>query len=79
MIDCGNALNPNTPEPSTDCNMPCSGNSSEACGGPNRLNIFWSGKTPPPAPVTNPGPSGWILLGCYTYVDYFARAETRNM
>ena len=23
----------------TDCNMPCAGNSSEFCGGPNRLNV----------------------------------------
>src|ERR1700694_562783 len=46
--------------------MPCSGNSTEACGGPSRLNVFWSGKTPPSAPATNYGPPGWNLLGCYT-------------
>lgn len=25
---------------STGCNMPCSGNSAEMCGGPNRLNVY---------------------------------------
>ncbi|KAI9461541.1 galactose oxidase [Russula earlei] len=27
---------------SSDCNMPCSGNATEACGGPNRLSVYSS-------------------------------------
>ena len=27
------------PTPLADCDMPCAGNSSEFCGGPNRLNV----------------------------------------
>jgi hypothetical protein len=48
--------------------MACTGNSAEQCGGPNRLNLFSDGTTPPttPAgPVTDPGPPGWEFLGCY--------------
>lgn len=50
--------------------MACSGNANEPCGGPNRFNLFDSGKTPttPAGPVTNPGPAGWQSLGCYMYV-----------
>jgi WSC domain len=42
--------------------MPCTGNTTEACGGPNRLNLFWSGTT---GPQTNPGPGLWNFVGCY--------------
>lgn len=31
------------PTPLADCDMPCTGNSSEFCGGPNRLNVSDSG------------------------------------
>ncbi|KAH8807678.1 hypothetical protein F5884DRAFT_673669, partial [Xylogone sp. PMI_703] len=52
------------PAPATDCNMACSGNATEACGGPSRLNLFWSGTT---GPMTNMGPDGnWTFAGCYT-------------
>ncbi|OCK83019.1 WSC-domain-containing protein [Lepidopterella palustris CBS 459.81] len=38
---CGVVLgNGTVSAPATDCNMPCSGNSSETCGGPNRLNLY---------------------------------------
>lgn len=57
--------------------MACSGNATEACGGPNRLNVFTSGKAPPPAPVNNPGPAHWTLLGCYT--DQAQRTLTNGM
>ncbi|OCK77835.1 copper radical oxidase [Lepidopterella palustris CBS 459.81] len=40
----------------TDCNMVCNGNSTEYCGGPNRLNLYSNLQ----APV------GWKSLGCYT-------------
>ncbi|WPH02215.1 Hypothetical protein R9X50_00507000 [Acrodontium crateriforme] len=64
---CGNSFaDGSTTAAITDCNMACSGNSTEACGGGNRLNVFWSGQQPPAAPVTNPGVGGWSSLGCYS-------------
>jgi len=54
--------------------MACSGNANEPCGGPNRLNIFWSGATPLSPPSTNPGPPGWKFLACYAYVFDLAYA-----
>lgn len=65
-VDCGNSLAAGSgPAPATDCSMPCSGNATEACGGPNRLNLFWSGTT---GPQTNPGVGLWSFSGCYAYV-----------
>ncbi|KAF0320781.1 WSC domain-containing protein [Colletotrichum asianum] len=49
--------------PETDCNMVCSGDSTEYCGAGNRLTVFSNGGT---SPAVNPGPSGWTSLGCYT-------------
>ncbi|PQE05807.1 WSC domain-containing protein [Rutstroemia sp. NJR-2017a BVV2] len=61
---CGNTLTSGAgPAPALDCKMPCSGNSSEPCGGPSRLNLFWNGKAPP---QTNPGTGLWNFSGCYT-------------
>ena len=61
--DCGTQLlGTGTQAASTDCSMACGGNASEACGGPNRLNLFSSQTAPP---VVNPGPPGWTSLGCY--------------
>ena len=31
--------NGGAPTPLSDCNMPCAGNATEFCGGPNRLNV----------------------------------------
>lgn len=42
--------------------MACAGNSSEVCGGSNRLTVFYNGLG---GISTNPGPSGWGSLGCY--------------
>lgn len=48
--------------PVTDggCNMPCQGNSSELCGGPNRLNVYnYTGViTTVPTPPGNGGGGG---------------------
>ncbi|CAM1501446.1 Fc.00g034300.m01.CDS01 [Cosmosporella sp. VM-42] len=44
---CGNSLaNDNTmaPDGNVQCNMKCNGNSTEICGGPNRLDIYTYGK-----------------------------------
>jgi hypothetical protein len=69
--DCGDYVNPiATQEPESDCYMPCTKTPTEACGGPNRLNLYYlEGATPatPPATVsTNPGPHGWVSEGCYS-------------
>jgi hypothetical protein len=41
LKDCGTAIaNDGTPTSQTDCSAVCSGNSSEFCGGPNRLNVY---------------------------------------
>ncbi|KAM0548193.1 hypothetical protein ACHAPJ_009991 [Fusarium lateritium] len=38
---CGNSFSDGSvPAPLTDCGMTCNGNSSEYCGGPNRLNVY---------------------------------------
>lgn len=63
---CGNTITAGAgPAPVADCSMACSGNANEPCGGPNRLNIFTSGATPPAGPVTNPGVGGYASIGCY--------------
>ncbi|KAI3615099.1 copper radical oxidase [Moniliophthora roreri] len=37
---CASTLSNATSAPLNECNMPCNGNSSQYCGGPNRVNIF---------------------------------------
>ncbi|GFZ47912.1 hypothetical protein JCM24511_05659 [Saitozyma sp. JCM 24511] len=60
---CGDVIgNSNSKAADTDCNMACAGDSGQLCGGPNRLNMFWSGVAPP---VTNPGVGLWSSLGCW--------------
>jgi hypothetical protein len=66
-LDCGNSLTVGAAAaPATDCSMTCTGNATEACGGPSRLNLFWSGTT---GPQTNPGIGGWQFSGCYALVE----------
>lgn len=80
-INAGATLQPGDDVDDTGCNMVCSGNSTEYCGGPNRLNMYSrDGKPPPPPPTTTDtgdvpeptGPSvvqyadGFQYLGCYT-------------
>lgn len=80
---CGNSIggtNGPAPDGLKGCNMPCNGNASEYCGGPNRLDMYKAGGTggtsPPPAqttakpPAATSGtatalPSGWTYKGCY--------------
>lgn len=60
--------------------MLCNGNSSEFCGGPNRLDMYQSSGAPPPTSSTTSTtqttstsasstvtglPSGWSYKGCY--------------
>ncbi|KAL0947951.1 hypothetical protein HGRIS_010580 [Hohenbuehelia grisea] len=62
----------------SECNTPCSGNKLESCGAGGRLNLYWSGKTPPPPPVIAPSVGNWSSLGCYSD-DGAARTLTVGM
>jgi len=80
---CGNAIvNGGAPAAASSCSMVCSGNSSEFCGGPNRLNVYSNTASPTsssPSPTssgpstTSAGPTiepssgSWVSLGCYRY------------
>ena len=65
VIVCGNDdLSTATNVTASDCSYGCSGNSSEACGAGNRLNVFTSNQTAT-SPVTNKGVGLWALYGCY--------------
>ncbi|KAN0105464.1 copper radical oxidase [Russula decolorans] len=63
---CGNVI---SSEASTvldsDCSFPCNGNTNETCGAGDRMNLYWSGASPPAAPVIAPNSGQWISLGCY--------------
>jgi hypothetical protein len=45
-----------------NCDMPCTGDATEACGGPNRLTVYYDSNAV--APTTNPGVGGWTSGGC---------------
>ncbi|KAJ7635293.1 galactose oxidase [Roridomyces roridus] len=52
--------------PITDCNMACTGDPAESCGGPGRLNVFWSGVPPPALPSIPDSIGPWVSLGCFS-------------
>ncbi|KAH7906672.1 copper radical oxidase-like protein [Hygrophoropsis aurantiaca] len=53
---CGLSLESNSaPTTASDCDMTCVGNSSEYCGGPNRLNLYNYTGTLPSTPPANGG------------------------
>ena len=56
---CGNSVQAGgAPATASDCNMLCSGNNTQYCGGPNRLNLY---------SFTNaPATPSWKSLGCYS-------------
>ncbi|PPQ78240.1 hypothetical protein CVT24_006501, partial [Panaeolus cyanescens] len=58
---------PSQPAPLSDCNIPCSGNAAEVCGGSVRINIFQSNE-PPPVIVqkVSAGSGLWAYQGCFT-------------
>jgi hypothetical protein len=74
---CGNSLSNGggLTAPTGECNMRCSGNTAQPCGGPGRLNLFWSGAEPPAPPSTAPQIGDWESLGCYRYVCILACHE----
>jgi hypothetical protein len=68
-----------------DCSMPCTGNGSEFCGGPDRLNLYnntgtnqgnTTGSVTPTVQTTNL-PGNWQYSRCFAYV-YLAFLSTRN-
>ncbi|KAI1381716.1 putative glyoxal oxidase [Hypoxylon crocopeplum] len=63
---CGNelAIGANEVEDSTECSTSCSGNSTEACGGSNRLTLFFNPYNTGPQP--NIGIANWTHIGCYS-------------
>lgn len=77
---CGSEIvNGGGPADATDCDMTCAGNSSEFCGGPNRLNVYnFTGTGLPPQggggdevvlatvfPVIGGLPTGWAYNACW--------------
>ncbi len=65
-LDCDNFIeNGATNATATDCNSACTGNHNELCGAADRLNVFFSGGTPPPAPLAPPTIGQWESIGCY--------------
>lgn len=66
FTDCGDGFeNGGTNTTLSDCNTPCTGNSSEICGAGGRLSMYWSGVQPPAPPITAPSVGAWVSLGCY--------------
>ncbi|KAK7018349.1 WSC domain-containing protein [Favolaschia claudopus] len=64
---CDNFLENNAATaPLSDCNIACTGNAAETCGAGNRLNVFTSGKAPPPPPTVPAKIGNWTSLGCYS-------------
>ncbi|KAK3378435.1 hypothetical protein B0H63DRAFT_397603 [Podospora didyma] len=66
---CGNTLHATSANATNqaDCNMPCSGNPYEYCGGGNRLELYQADvvvPAPPSHPATLPG--GWSFVSCVT-------------
>jgi hypothetical protein len=50
--------------PEGECNMPCGGNITQACGGSVRLSVY---SIPDPDPITNPGNSNTFeYVGCWS-------------
>lgn len=50
------------PDGSVGCDMPCQGNTTEMCGGPNRLDVYQNLEY---VPVVNPNITGYTYQGCY--------------
>ncbi|KAF1360847.1 heme peroxidase, partial [Lizonia empirigonia] len=61
---CGNVQNAASVSASaSDCNMPCSGDSTQTCGAGQRLSLY---KTVGWSPPANPAVDGYDYLGCYS-------------
>lgn len=65
---CGNAIiNGGALSPTGGCNMPCSGDATQTCGGPVLMDIYARGTLQiQPAPIVQTAglPSNWSYQGC---------------
>ncbi|KAF3244464.1 hypothetical protein TWF192_007758 [Orbilia oligospora] len=63
----GNTLaSSSTPADSSDCNTACAGDSSQTCGGGNRISVYLNSDYEEPVqPNVNQGEDPWTLKGCY--------------
>nr|XP_036580691.1 WSC domain-containing protein [Colletotrichum truncatum]KAF6788686.1 WSC domain-containing protein [Colletotrichum truncatum] len=62
---CGNALaKGGVLANEADCVTPCNGNSTQPCGGPNRLTLYKTSLII--GPSVNPGVGDWSSIGCYS-------------
>ncbi|KPI42280.1 putative fungistatic metabolite [Cyphellophora attinorum] len=61
---CGGSLTYNTTLSESSCNMACSGNSAEKCGGPGALSLYRNNLYVKPS-YPDVG-TGWKYSGCYT-------------
>ena len=57
--------NATTLQSDSSCNMACTGNPSEVCGGPALLTVYYANTPVPQGPHTNNGPAGWTSSGCW--------------
>ncbi|KAI7324666.1 WSC-domain-containing protein [Hortaea werneckii] len=69
---CGNALGyAATQVIDSSCQTPCPGNSSEICGGGNRLSLFSNGQ-----PVVNGQPGTPETIGAFTYLNCYTEGSS---
>ncbi|KAG8773868.1 hypothetical protein FRC16_005274, partial [Serendipita sp. 398] len=65
---CGAYLNP-VASPATDgrCNMPCGGDATQSCGGPNGIFVYQRGEPeqPPAGPSVLQTYGDWAIQGCF--------------
>lgn len=62
----GNSIASNSGSGSTNCNMPCNGNNSQICGGPNALSMFQNTKYMEASNKATVMSGTWSYQGCYT-------------
>ncbi|KAJ4473941.1 WSC domain-containing protein [Lentinula lateritia] len=49
----------------SDCNMPCTGDPSQTCGGPNLIDVYWDGDSTIPSSPPTLYKSYWSYSGCF--------------
>ncbi|KAK6522472.1 hypothetical protein TWF281_003033 [Arthrobotrys megalospora] len=61
-----NLATSSSPADSGDCNTACAGDSSQTCGGGNRISLYLNSDYQEPVqPNVNQGEDPWALRGCY--------------
>ncbi|KAJ3887188.1 WSC domain-containing protein, partial [Lentinula edodes] len=50
---------------SSECNMPCNGDPTQTCGGPNRIDVYWDGDFYTPSSPSTLSRSYWSYSGCF--------------